>query len=83
MEPKKPSQTKRGMQIPSLFTLTKRAIQINPTPIPVIDSPPNPGPLEILENPSEKHVVPLALNVVNTPWPITNVQTIIAELPSQ
>jgi len=70
------------MQIPGLFGRAESAIHIDLAPIPIVYGPPHPGPLEVLENSSKEHVVPLLLDV-NAPWPIANIQTIVAELPSE
>lgn len=78
METKHPSQAKRRMQVPSLFASTKSTAKINLAAIPIIDRPPNPRPLEILENTPEKHVIPLLL-YMETTRPITDVQAITSE----
>lgn len=70
------------MQIPGLFASAEGAVHIDLAPFPVVDGPPDPGPLKVLENSSEEHVVPLLLDV-NTPWPIADVQTIVPELPRE
>lgn len=78
MVPKNPPQTEGRMQIPSLLTGTKRTIQINFVPVTILYRSPNMRRLEVLENASEKHVVPLLFNM-NASRPITNVQTIASE----
>lgn len=76
--PEHPPQTKRRVQVPSLIARAKRAIQINLAPVPVVYRPPNPRLLEVLENPPEKHVIPLLFRVHAT-GPITDVQTVPSE----
>ncbi|KAM1583635.1 hypothetical protein ACFX10_031233 [Malus domestica] len=78
MVPENPPQAEGRMQIPSVFAGAKRAVQINLAAVPILDRPPHLGPLEILENPSEKHVISLLFDV-HAAGPITNVQAIAAE----
>lgn len=72
MVPENPPQTEGGVQIPRLLARAKRAVQIDLASVPVVYSPPHTGFLEILENPSEQHVVSLLLRV-DAPRPIANV----------
>ncbi|KAJ1412621.1 hypothetical protein SESBI_20352 [Sesbania bispinosa] len=78
MKAKASPQAKSRVKIPSMITGTKGTRQIKLLAIPIIDSPPNPCPFEILENPSEKPVLSLLLGV-NTTRPITHV-TVEAEI---
>lgn len=82
MEPETPPQAESRVQIPGVFTRAERTWQIKLPPIPIIDGPPNPRPFEILENPSEEHVLPLLLRV-NATRPIADVETVIAKLPRE
>lgn len=51
---------------------------MNLAAIPIVNRPPNPRPLEILENTPEKHVIPLLL-YMETTRPITDVQAIASK----
>ncbi|KAM1507551.1 hypothetical protein TB2_016618 [Malus domestica] len=73
-----PPQAECRMQIPSVFAGAKCAIQINLAAVPILDCPPHLGRLEILENPSEKHVISFLFDV-HAAGPITNVQAIATE----
>lgn len=78
MVPENPPQTEGRMQIPSLLAGAKGTIDINFVPIPILNRSPDMRRFEVLENPSEKHVIPLLFNV-NTSRPITNVQRITSK----
>ncbi|KAL4375812.1 hypothetical protein GQ457_02G002620 [Hibiscus cannabinus] len=74
MVPEEPPQTESRMQIPRLFAGAEGAVQVDHASVPIVYRPPHPGFLEVLENPSEKHVISLLL-CVNASRPIANFQT--------
>nr|GMD26783.1 hypothetical protein MIMGU_mgv1a016592mg [Ipomoea batatas] len=82
VKPEIPSQAESGMQVPCLFGIAECAIQIYLFPVPIVDCPPNPRLLEILEDSSEKHVVSLLLQV-KAARPIADVQAILSESARQ
>lgn len=73
-----PPETEGGVEVPGLMAAAERAVEIDLAPIAVSNRPPDLRPFEVLENPSEQHVVPLLL-YVNTPRPIADVQRIPTE----
>lgn len=82
MVPETSSQAEGGVQVPCLVARTECATQIDLSTITIVNRPPNTGFLEVLENSTEQHVVPLLLNV-DTAWPIAEVQAIASESASQ
>nr|GME00973.1 hypothetical protein MIMGU_mgv1a016592mg [Ipomoea batatas]GME08964.1 hypothetical protein MIMGU_mgv1a016592mg [Ipomoea batatas] len=82
VKPEIPSQAESGMQVPCLFGIAECTIQIYLFPVPIVDCPPNPRLLEILEDSSEKHVVSLLLQV-KAARPIADVQAILSESARQ
>lgn len=78
MEPVDPLQAEGRVQVPSLLARAEGTIQVDPAPIPVVYRPPNHRPLEILEHPTEEHVIPLLLDV-DAPRPVADVQAVPSE----
>lgn len=73
-----PSQAESGMQIPSVFAAAISAIEVHFGPLGILDVPPHLRAFEILENASEKHVIPLLFDV-NAAGPVADVEAIAAE----
>lgn len=78
MVPVAPPQAEGRVQVPSLLTRAEGTIQVDLAPIPIFYRPPNHGPLEILEHPTEKHVIPLLLDV-DAARPVADVQAVSSE----
>lgn len=73
-----PSQAESGMQIPSVFAAAISAIEVHFGPLGILDVPPHLRVFKILENASEKHVIPLLFDV-NAAGPVADVEAIAAE----
>lgn len=76
--PKTSPQAEGRMQVPGLLARAEGTVEVDLAPVPIIDSPPDPGALEVLEDPTKEHVVPLLLDV-DAPGPITDVEAVPAE----
>lgn len=82
MEAEARPQAKGRVQIPRELTRAEGARQIHLPLLPILNSPPNHSPPEVLENPSEEAVLALLL-LVHAPWPLAHVQAIVPELTRQ
>lgn len=70
------------MEVPSVSARAKRTLHGKFLSFITVKACPNAGSFEVLENPSEEHVLALLVGV-DAARPVTEVQAIIAELSRQ
>jgi len=80
--PKTSSETESRVEVPSVSARAKRTLHGNFPPFLTVQASPNACGFEVLENPSEEHVLALLVRV-DAARPVAEVQAIIAELSRQ
>ncbi|RDX58354.1 hypothetical protein CR513_62338, partial [Mucuna pruriens] len=76
------SETESRVEVPRVFARAKGTLDVELRSVVVVDGSPNAGLFEVVENPSEEHVVAILLGV-DAAGPVADIQAVVAELPGE